>query len=312
MTALQVEYLIGPNAGRKLLLRETCITFGRSAERTLPIDLPFISREHGEFTFEDGRWQLVNRSNNGTLLNGKLVTKKPRPIKGPSTVTVGDKDVFRIEPHTADISDTPKIEGPTETTAPTTPTAPPPGQASGSKVKLWAGIGVLWVVALGVIAFVALNKAPTAPASDGLRPILTNEQIRTELTKPPPKSPPDDRRAAQELTRAHELFALIERRPDALYGAYDAYRLALAFSKQDSFADPVDQRRLHVLQQRLVQGVIERYENACNLLRSRQYAAADRAFKDLRAFYPNPASLIFKDALKREAAARDALKKKRR
>jgi len=98
LIALQVEFLTGPNAGRKLMLRDACVTFGRSAERTLPIDLPFVSRQHGEFTFDRGQWLLVNHSNNGTLLNGQPVTHKPRPIKGPSTVTIGEDDVFRVRP----------------------------------------------------------------------------------------------------------------------------------------------------------------------------------------------------------------------
>jgi len=309
LIALQIEYLTGSNAGRKLLLRDTCITFGRSAERTLPIDLSFVSRDHGEFRYENDRWLLVNHSTNGTLLNGKHVTDKPRTIKGPCTVGIGEQDVFRIEPHAQDSPDTDPSTPPTDDS----PDNQAPSKQTSSKIKLWAGIGVFWLVAFGLIAFAALNPndgSSTSP-SDRLPTKLATEDIREEITALPDRSPPDDRRAAQELTRAHELYVLIDRRPDALFGAYDAYRQALSYTRGDTFNDPQDQRRFHVLQQHLIEGATQRYDSANHLLKSRQFAQADKAFKDLRAFYPDPGSKLFSDALKREAAARDALKKKR-
>ena len=311
MIALQVEYLTGPNAGRKLLVRETRISFGRSAERTLPVDLPFASREHGEFVYGNGQWLLVNLSNNSTLLNGKPVTKKPRPIKGPATVRIGEQDLFRVEPHAEDAASADASQ-PGEVQ--TDPAGPVKATQTSSKMKLWAGIGVFWLITFGLIAFAALNPEGDSPGIDAgsIPTVLSPEAIQTEITTPPKREPPDDRRAAQELTRAHELYALIDRRPDALYGSYDAYRQALSYSRGETLEDPQDQRRYHVLQQRLIQGVTKRYESANYLLRSRQYAKADQAFRDLREFYPDSTSQIFKDALKRSAAARDALEKKRR
>jgi FHA domain len=310
LIALQVEYLTGPNAGRKLLLRETCITFGRSAERTLPIDLPFISRKHGEFRYENGLWLLANLSNNSTILNGKPVTTKPRPIKGPCTIRIGDQDIFHVEPHAEGATEADPTQAPSDESSDSDTTTTK--QTSG-KVKLWAGIGVFWLAALGLIAFAALNPSDGSSSSpaDRLPPKLTAEDIREHVTAEPDRSPPDDRRAAQELARAHELYVLIDRRPDALFGAYDAYRQALSYTRGDTFDNPQDQRRFHVLQQRLIEGATRRYDSANHLLKSRQFDQADKAFKDLRAFYPDPASPLFTDALKREAAARDALKKKR-
>lgn len=312
MTSLQIEILTGANAGRRLLLRQTRITFGRSTDRTLPIDLPFISREHGEFAFDDGKWTLVNHSANGTSLNGKLVTTKPRPIKDIATVSIGDTDIFRVLPMVGGADQLTDTQDPTTPATPSATTNAP--NATNPRGKLWAGIGVFWLIAFGLIAFGLLNQSDTETASpgDSLPPSLTAEQITQDITHKPDKQTPDARRADTALARAHESYALIDRRPDALYRAYDAYREALTYSAGDTLPDAQDQRQFYILEKRLVETVSEKYQAANALLYSRQYEAADKAFKDLRAFYPDSTSKVFTDALKREAAARQALEKKRR
>jgi pSer/pThr/pTyr-binding forkhead associated (FHA) protein len=311
LTSLQIEILTGANAGRKLLLRQTRITFGRSTDRTLPIDLPFISREHGEFAFTDGKWTLVNHSNNGTSLNGKLVTTKPRPIKNIATISLGDTDIFRVLPMLGDADQITDTQDTPDATTPTTTNAP---GSTNPRGKLWAGIGVFWLVAFGLIAFGLLNQSDTATTTpdDSIPPALTVAEITQDITHKPEKQTPDARRADTALAQAHESYALIDRRPDALYRAYDAYRQALTYSIDDTLPDAQDQRQFYILEKRLVENVTQKYESAVNLLKSRQYEAADKAFKDLREFYPDSASQVFTDALKREAAARDALEKKRR
>lgn len=314
MIALQVEYLTGPQAGRKLLVRQTRITFGRSEDRTLPIDLPFISREHGEFDFNQGQWQLVNQSNNGTSLNGKLVTQKPRPIKALATIAIGDTDVFRVTP-IADEADAQAIPD-TQADAPPSPPdagAPSPDLDKG-RTKLWVGIAVFWAVAFGFIAFAMLNQSgsTTDATKTNLPAALSPERISDYINRPIDKQTPDQRKADTALTQAHEAYSLIERRAAALYNACDAYRTALAYSADETLADATDQRQYYILQKRLTEAVTEKYESANFLFQSRQYKAADEAFKDLRAFYPDYDSPIFHDAEAREAAARDALQRKRR
>ncbi len=312
MIALQVEYLTGPNAGRKLLLRDTCVTFGRSSERTLPLDLQFASREHGEFNFANGQWQLTNLSNNGTRLNGKNVTNKPRPIKGTCTITIGDDDVFRVTP----IADGADTQQPTDTAAQTSEPADEATQApsaKGGRNKLWVGIGVFWLVTFGFIAFAILNPGGSSESSAtaGLPEPLNAERIQQIIARPIEKNIPDERQADQALAQAREYYALIDRRPDALFRAYDSYRLALSYTPGDSFPDAKDQRQFYVLQKRLTESVTTQYQSAAALLLSKQYDAADEAFKDLREAYPDTNSPIFTDAMKREAAARNASRKRR-
>ena len=307
MIALQVEYLTGPNAGRKLLLRDTTVTFGRSSERTLPLDLQFASREHGEFNFANGQWQLTNLSNNGTRLNGKNVTTKPRPIKGTCTITIGGDDVFRVTPiaDEADITTADDAKTATPDNADETEQA---ASANNSKAKLWIGIGVFWLITFGFIAFATLNSGGSSDASAtaGLPAPITAERIQQIIARPIDKAIPDERQADQALAQAREFYALIDRRPDALFRSYDSYRLALSYTPGDSFPDAKDQRQFYVLQKRLTEAVTTQYQSASALLLSKQYNAADEAFKDLREAYPDTNSPIFTDAMKREAAARNA------
>ena len=313
MIALQVEYLTGPNAGRKLLLRDTCVTFGRSSERTLPLDIQFASREHGEFNYAHGQWQLTNLSNNGTRLNGKNVTTKPRPIKGTCTIRIGDADVFRVTP-IADEADAPPTADPAGFSADAVDDAAEAASPTAGRSKLWIGIGVFWLVTFGFIAFAILNPgsdADDSPAGNLPAPISA-ERIQQIIARPIDKAIPDERQADQALAQAREFYALIDRRPDALYRAYDSYRLALSYTPGDSFPDAKDQRQFYVLQKRLTESITTQYQSAAALLLSKQYDAADQAFKELREAYPDTTSPIFTDAMKREAAARNASKKRRR
>lgn len=312
MIALQVEYLTGPNAGRKLLIRQTRITFGRSQDRTLPIDLPFISREHGEFAYDHGQWSLVNQSNNGTSLNGKLITKKPRPIKALATIRIGDTDVFRVTP----IADEAHAQATTDTQDNPTPSPAdtPHADDTKGKTKLWVGIAVFWAVAMGLIAFALLNQSDTGSTTTDINipAALSPERISNYINRPIEKKPPDQRKADTAIAQAREYYALLDRQTDALYKAADAYRTALEYTAAEALADATDQRQYFILHKRLTEQVTEKYEAANALLQSRQYKAADEAFKDLRAFYPDYDSPIFRDAETREAAARNALARKRR
>jgi len=173
---------------------------------------------------------------------------------------------------------------------------------------------VFWLVTFGFIAFAILNPAETSapsPAANLPAP-LTHDRIQQIIARPLEKSTPDPRQADQAIAQAHEFYALLDRRPDALFRAFDAYRLALSYTPGDTFDSPQDQRRFYVLQKRLTDSVTRRYDSATHLLLSRQYKQADQAFKSLREIYPDPTSPIFTDALKREAAARTALKNKPR
>ena len=49
------------------------ITFGRAPTQSVVIDTPLASREHGELVVEGDRWCVVNRSSNGTTVNGKKI-----------------------------------------------------------------------------------------------------------------------------------------------------------------------------------------------------------------------------------------------
>jgi hypothetical protein len=64
-------------------------TVGRRPDCTVVIDEPFVSSEHGELRFSQGRWWLRDLgSTNGTLLNGAPVTVATG-VKSGDVIQVG-------------------------------------------------------------------------------------------------------------------------------------------------------------------------------------------------------------------------------
>ncbi len=58
----------GPTAGEIVRINRSPAPFGRDADNALVIDMPTVSRVHGELRLEDDRWVIANLSANGTVL----------------------------------------------------------------------------------------------------------------------------------------------------------------------------------------------------------------------------------------------------
>src|SRR6266545_741079 len=55
---------------------ERPVTIGREPTNKIPIDSPFVSKEHAVLQFTDGRYILQDlNSANGTRVNGETITK---------------------------------------------------------------------------------------------------------------------------------------------------------------------------------------------------------------------------------------------
>jgi len=103
LSAIEIKIMTGPGEGKTLKLNESPITFGRTGQNTLIIDMPFISRTHGELVRDEaGNWTLVNRSRHGTRVGPTKVLKKPYAIKQPEAICVGRHVIFLVTPEGMD------------------------------------------------------------------------------------------------------------------------------------------------------------------------------------------------------------------
>jgi len=98
---------------------------GRGANATLQLEDPTLSRVHAIVQKDGDRWFLVDKSSNGTVLDGKKIeTDRPAQLSGASVVTLGDyqlqfKLVSRAAAHGATIRGSIPIAAPA-------PVEPPP------------------------------------------------------------------------------------------------------------------------------------------------------------------------------------------
>jgi len=72
---------------------------GRGPVELMLPDVPTVSREHGRFTFADGRWWITNQGRNGLTLNGAKVTGE-QPLSDGDTIRWGnnpDAPLSRVE-----------------------------------------------------------------------------------------------------------------------------------------------------------------------------------------------------------------------
>lgn len=63
------------------------ITIGRSTDRDVVIESPYVSRMHAELLFVDGRWLLFSRGRNGVLLGDETMSEAR--ISGGETFRLG-------------------------------------------------------------------------------------------------------------------------------------------------------------------------------------------------------------------------------
>lgn len=81
----------GPGKGRKIYLPHgRSISIGRSPENELQIYGEEVSREHSEIVSGAGQYQLIDRSSNGTFVNGKRI--KRHKLDENDLIQIGDNE----------------------------------------------------------------------------------------------------------------------------------------------------------------------------------------------------------------------------
>ena len=74
---VQLIHIHGPMKGEIQEFSKETISIGRhpSSDLRLPTDLTIISRKHAEIIREGNQFRLIDRSTNGTFVNGKKITE---------------------------------------------------------------------------------------------------------------------------------------------------------------------------------------------------------------------------------------------
>ena len=77
LIAVQLIHIQGPLKGEIQEFRNSPVSIGRhsSCNVVFPADMTIISRRHAEIIREGNRFKLIDRSTNGTFVNGKPVTE---------------------------------------------------------------------------------------------------------------------------------------------------------------------------------------------------------------------------------------------
>lgn len=298
---IRVDVTAGSTTGLSYHSEGDRLTFGRDADNDVRIDLPEVSRRHGELRRVKRRWVLVNLSPNETRLDGRRVTNSPRKVGTAASVWVGGHEVMQVTEITAAASH----DG---NTMPDEP-APAPIRSS-KRRKLWIGLCAYLLAMLGLFVFLSTFR-DTGPDRGVVVQELSADAIRQEVQQPVAKTQPNELVAREAITEARELYAQPGGRPDRLYRAYAAYRRAMAHTAGLSLPEPLDQRRYDMLEQELADGVVERYQRGYNLFRSRQHAEAAEVLSDLVAFYPDTDSRVFRNTQQLWDQANASLKTKR-
>ncbi|MGB0766259.1 MAG: FHA domain-containing protein [Phycisphaeraceae bacterium] len=296
MSTIQIHITAGSQAGARLKLNQSPATFGRSADCTLVLDVPVVSRLHGELQRdEQDNWLLINHSPNGTRVGRKKATKKPVPLTDNASITIGDTEVFRVH-LTQDSADA--AAAATSQQAANDDDAPDnnaPGTGLKGRSKLWIGIGVWVVFLIGLSVFLATlgggDDGP-APETTGLYnpgqdiEDLSGEEagifdIRRLLADTPPFVDPNASRYSDHIQKANRAF---DQGTDMRYDAYRHFQQAGTYSDNQSqpLQDPGDVTRYNRVLDDLADMIYRRYIRAYRLYHSGDYEQATAILDDLR------------------------------
>jgi len=89
----------GPEAGRRISLKEPDVILGRDPRSSIVVDHPQVSRRHARIAWRDDVWVIHDLgSTNGTFVNGRVVDEV-RPLVNGDTIRLGEAVEARYEYH---------------------------------------------------------------------------------------------------------------------------------------------------------------------------------------------------------------------
>lgn len=304
MSTLQVHITAGPQAGTRLQLNQSPVTFGRAAENTLVLDLAVISRQHGELVLnEDGQWVLINHSANVTRVGRKKAAKKPVPLADGVSINIGDTEVFRVHlTPTANEPDAALSGSPTayEDEPAPQPTERAAGAGLKGRSKLWIGIGI-WIglLILGAAALkLGLDDGADAPKTSGIwipgsnmtdlqGPEAGRVAVKRLLGEPLPTEDPNASLYDKHITDARRASDGGNR---SLFETYSSYQLAISYAQDPNNAlESLDQIKYDNALTELAEVIHDGYINGYLLYTEGDYGNATYQMDAIiRDYYPGP------------------------
>lgn len=286
MALLQVLLLSGPQQGKRLELSGEEFVFGRQTDCDIPISGEFVSREHGMIALVDDQWVLQNGSPNGTQVNRKKVGRKGFKLVSQDIVQVSGEDVFQVI--------IPEIAA---TAAPEQELVDPVKAKADKRNRVWIYISIYLTVAS--VLFIALGTLKKSDDATIEKPReLTKSEIEAIIRTPAKVSAPDPLAAAEFLKQAEELYNRQDASYSGTYRVYHAYQMALAHEKKSYFDEGMHQLRFDQIQKQLIDEVTNRYNEAFERLRSREYKEAETRFRKLNDYFPDTTTDLFENCEK--------------
>ena len=281
VASLQILLLSGSQQGKRLELSGEEFLFGRQPDCDIPINGEFVSREHGMIAWVDNQWVLQNASPNGTQVNRKKVGRKGFKLITQDIVQIGGEDVFQVI--------IPEI---TASLQPDQATLDPTKSKAAKRNKIWISIGIYMFVIMGLLVYGGtLRKGDDTTIAKPRE--MTVSEIEDIIRKPVKVSAPDPRAVSEFLREAQELYNRQDASYSGTYRVYHAYQMALAHDRKSSFDQGLDQLRFDQIQKQLINEVTQRYNEAFERLRSREYKAAETRFRKLNDYFPDTTTDLF-------------------
>lgn len=286
---LRIQLLAGAQAGLQTTHTTPRLTFGREPATDVAIDEAHLSRQHGELVCADGYWSIVNRSANGTTVNGKkLKGDQPRVLKPGDVVGVGKIKLFAVQ----------YAPGTTQEVAAFEEAAPEALADAGNRMsrrgKLWMALGIYGFLMLVVFIVLITTGGDDDGGGRTIPPQLNSRVIVAEI-EAEYDMPRDEAKALQNLQAARENYERTGSSPRGTFDALHHYKLALAHAKTDSFDDGSDTLAYSQLKKTLTEQLTSRYQQAYIAVSRKQWITAESQLREILMMYPASTSEFYKN-----------------
>lgn len=151
----KINVIAGPSKGKTYTLKDAKVVIGSGSECDIAIGGKFVDELHAELIHqEDGRWQLINHSINGTLVNQEMIDS--RLLSHGDVIQVGSESLLGFQVIDKDTTKKRSTEGKEKQDY--------KGVALFKNPIVFIGLGIYLVLIIIVVVFVMdARKTKTTP-----------------------------------------------------------------------------------------------------------------------------------------------------